>query len=86
MGEVDDEKVTTVEIDEDTYIDVATNDEELRNAMKQLKKKFVILKQQHIQDAKTLLQAYGVYNYDIYYESIFCIFNLLYNTRKIDIK
>jgi DNA excision repair protein ERCC-5 len=64
IGEVDDENVTTVEIDEDTYIDVATNGEELRNAMKQLKKKFVILKQQHIQDAKTLLQAYGVTYYE----------------------
>ena len=64
VGEVDDEKVTTVEIEEDTYIDVATNGEELRNAMKQLKKKFVILKQQHIQDAKTLLQAYGVTYYE----------------------
>ena len=56
--------MTTVEIDEDTYIDVATNGEELRNAMKQLKKKFVILKQQHIQDAKSLLQAYGVTYYE----------------------
>ncbi len=52
--------MTTVEIDEDTYIDITTNGEELRNAMKQLKKKFVILKHQHIQDAKSLLQAYGV--------------------------
>ena len=55
---------TTVEIDEDTYIDVATNGEELRNAMKLLKKRFVILKQQHIQDAKSLLQAYGVTYYE----------------------
>ena len=58
------ETTTTVEIDEDTYIDIATNSEELRNAMKQLKKKFVILKQQHIQDAKSLLQAYGVTYYE----------------------
>ena len=58
------EKITTVEIDEDTYIDVATNGEELRNAMKQLKKKFVILKHQHIRDAKTLLQSYGVTYYE----------------------
>ena len=70
LGEVGDKdgndigNVTTVEIDEDTYIDVATNGEELRNAMKQLKKKFVILKQQHIQDAKSLLQAYGVTYYE----------------------
>lgn len=55
---------TTVEIDEDTYIDVATNGDELRNAMKLLKKRFVILKQQHIQDAKSLLQAYGVTYYE----------------------
>ena len=62
--DVDVKKVTTVEIDEDTYIDVATNGEELRNAMKQLKKKFVILKHQHIRDAKTLLQSYGVTYYE----------------------
>ena len=46
------EKITTVEIDEDTYIDVATNGEELRNAMKQLKKKFVILKHQQYRGAE----------------------------------
>jgi len=49
----DNEKnTTTVEIDEDVYIDIATNVDELQNAMKQLKKKFVVLKQKHIQDAK----------------------------------
>jgi flap endonuclease-1 len=62
--EVTIENTTTVEIDEDTYIDITTNGEELRNAMKQLKKKFVILKHQHIQDAKSLLQAYGVTYYE----------------------
>lgn len=62
--EVSAEHTTTVEIDEDTYMDVATNGEDLRNAMKLLKKKFVILKHQHIQDAKSLLQAYGVTYYE----------------------
>ena len=61
----DNEKnTTTVEIDEDVYIDIATNVDELQNAMKQLKKKFVVLKQKHIQDAKMLLQAYGVTYYE----------------------
>jgi hypothetical protein len=64
VAEVSIEHTTKVEIDEDTYIDVATNSEELRNAMKLLKKKFVILKHQHIQDAKSLLQAYGVTYYE----------------------
>lgn len=56
--------MTTVEIDEDVYVDIATTSDELQNAMKQLKKKFVILKQSHIQDAKMLLQAYGVTYYE----------------------
>jgi len=64
IDEVSIENTTTVEIDDDTYIDITTNGEELRNAMKQLKKKFVILKHQHIQDAKSLLQAYGVTYYE----------------------
>ena len=61
----DNEKnTTTVEIDEDVYIDIATNVDELQNAMKQLNKKFVVLKQKHIQDAKMLLQAYWVTYYE----------------------
>lgn len=56
--------MTTVEIEEDVYVDIPTNSDELQNAMKQLKKKFVVLKQKHIQDAKTLLQAYGVTYYE----------------------
>jgi len=60
----DEKNMTTVEIDEDVYVDIATNSDELQNAMKQLKKKFVVLKQKHIQDAKMLLQAYGVTYYE----------------------
>jgi 5'-3' exonuclease len=60
----DEKNMTTVEIDEDVYVDIATNSDELQNAMKQLKKKFVVLKQKHIQDVKMLLQAYGVTYYE----------------------
>jgi DNA excision repair protein ERCC-5 len=56
--------MTTVEIDQDVYVDIATNSDELQNAMKQLKKKFVVLTQKHIQDTKMLLQAYGVTYYE----------------------
>ncbi len=60
------ENTIRVEIDEDTFIEISsTNEEELRNTMKQLKKKFIMLKKKHIQDVKTLLQAYGM----TYYES-----------------
>jgi flap endonuclease-1 len=51
---------TTVELDEDTIIQIPTTADDIRTAMEQLKKKFVILKYDHIQNAKTLLQAYGM--------------------------
>jgi 5'-3' exonuclease len=51
---------TTVELDEDTIIQIPTTANDIRIAMEQLKKKFVILKYDHIQNAKTLLQAYGM--------------------------
>lgn len=56
---------TVVEFDEETSITIPTNSVEIRNMMERLKKKFVILKSEHIQNAKTLLQAYGM----TYYES-----------------
>ena len=56
---------TFVEFDEETTITIPTNSVEIRNMMERLKKKFVILKSEHIQNAKTLLQAYGM----TYYES-----------------
>jgi 5'-3' exonuclease len=56
---------TVVEYDEETSITIPTNSVEIRNMMERLKKKFVILKSEHIQNAKTLLQAYGM----TYYES-----------------
>ena len=56
---------TVVEFDEETTITIPTNSIEIRNMMERLKKKFVILKSEHIQNAKTLLQAYGM----TYYES-----------------
>jgi len=56
---------TVVEYDEETSITIQTNSVEIRNMMERLKKKFVILKSEHIQNAKTLLQAYGM----TYYES-----------------
>lgn len=56
---------TVVEYDEETTITIPTNSIEIRNMMDRLKKKFVILKSEHIQNAKTLLQAYGM----TYYES-----------------
>ena len=54
-----------VEFDEETTITIPTNGVEIRSMMERLKKKFVILKSEHIQNAKTLLQAYGM----TYYES-----------------
>uniref|UniRef100_A0A6C0EZ71 XPG N-terminal domain-containing protein n=1 Tax=viral metagenome TaxID=1070528 RepID=A0A6C0EZ71_9ZZZZ len=56
---------TVVEFDEETSITIPTNSVEICNMMERLKKKFVILKSEHIQNAKTLLQAYGM----TYYES-----------------
>ena len=56
---------TVVEFDEETSVTIPTNSVEIRNMMERLKKKFVILKSEHIQNAKTLLQAYGM----TYYES-----------------
>ena len=54
------QNTTTVELDEDTIIKIPTTADDIRLAMEQLKKKFVILKYDHIQNAKTLLQAYGM--------------------------
>ena len=56
---------TVVEFDEETSVTIPTNSVEIRKIMERLKKKFVILKSEHIQNAKTLLQAYGM----TYYES-----------------
>jgi 5'-3' exonuclease len=58
-------ELTTVELDEETTVTIPSNSVEIRNMMDKLKKKFVILKSEHIQNAKTLLQAYGM----TYYES-----------------
>ena len=46
--------------DEKTVADIPSNTEDIRTMMDKLKKKFVILKSEHIQNAKTLLQAYGM--------------------------
>lgn len=56
---------TVVELDEETTVTIPSNSLEIKNMMDKLKKKFVILKADHIQNAKTLLQAYGM----TYYES-----------------
>ena len=56
---------TTVELDEETTVTIPSNRLEIKNMMDKLKKKFVILKADHNQNAKTLLQAYGM----TYYES-----------------
>lgn len=45
---------------EDTVTDIPSNTADIRTMMDKLKKKFVILKSEHIQNAKTLLQAYGM--------------------------
>ena len=52
--------VTTVELDEETTVNIPSKSEDIRIMMDKLKKKFVILKSDHIQNAKTLLQAYGM--------------------------
>lgn len=52
--------VTTVELDEETTVSIPSKSEDIRNMMDKLKKKFVILKSEHIQNAKILLQAYGM--------------------------
>ena len=46
--------------DEETVTDIPSNTADIRTMMDKLKKKFVILKSEHIQNAKTLLQAYGM--------------------------
>ena len=51
---------TIVEVDEETTVSIPSNSIDIRTMMNKLKKKFVILKSVHIQDAKTLLQAYGM--------------------------
>ena len=51
---------TIVEFDEETTISIPSKSVDIRLMMDKLKKKFVILKSDHIQNAKTLLQAYGM--------------------------
>ena len=51
---------TTVELDEETTVHIPSNSADIRAMMSKLKKKFVILKSDHIQNAKMLLQAYGM--------------------------
>ena len=51
---------TIVEFDEETTISIPSKSADIRLMMDKLKKKFVILKSDHIQNAKTLLQAYGM--------------------------
>lgn len=51
---------TVVEFDEDTTIHIPSTTADIRTMMEKLKKKFVILKHEHIQNAKMLLQAYGM--------------------------
>lgn len=51
---------TTVELDEETTVNIPSNRADIRAMMDKLKKKFVILKSDHIQSAKMLLQAYGM--------------------------
>jgi 5'-3' exonuclease len=46
--------------DEETVTDIPSNTADIRIMMDKLKKKFVILKSEHIQNAKMLLQAYGM--------------------------
>ena len=45
---------------EETIVHTLSNSADIRTMMDKLKKKFVILKSDHIQNAKTLLQAYGM--------------------------
>jgi 5'-3' exonuclease len=45
---------------EETVVHTTSNTADIRTMMDKLKKKFVILKAEHIQNAKTLLQAYGM--------------------------
>ena len=60
--EVEDDSTATtvVEFDEDTTIYIPSTSVDIRAMMNKLKKKFVILKQDDIQNAKTLLQSYGM--------------------------
>lgn len=51
---------TTVELDEETRAHIPSNRADICTMMDKLKKKFVILKSDHIQNAKMLLQAYGM--------------------------
>jgi 5'-3' exonuclease len=51
---------TIVEVDEETTVSIPSSSVDIRMMMDKLKKKFVILKSEHIQNAKTLLQAYGM--------------------------
>ena len=56
----DSDSNTIVEFDEETTISIPSKSVDIRLMMDKLKKKFVILKSDHIQNAKTLLQAYGM--------------------------
>jgi flap endonuclease-1 len=56
----DSDSNTIVEFDEETTISIPSKSADIRLMMDKLKKKFVILKSDHIQNAKILLQAYGM--------------------------
>jgi len=60
VSENESSNTTTVELDEETTVSIPSKSEDIRMMMDKLKKKFVILKSEHIQNAKTLLQAYGM--------------------------
>jgi 5'-3' exonuclease len=60
VSDSDSNSNTIVEFDEETTISIPSKSVDIRLMMDKLKKKFVILKSDHIQNAKTLLQAYGM--------------------------
>jgi 5'-3' exonuclease len=60
VSDSDSNSNTNVEFDEETTISIPSKSVDIRLMMDKLKKKFVILKSDHIQNAKTLLQAYGM--------------------------
>ena len=60
VSDSDSNSNTIVEFDEETSISIPSKSADIRLMMDKLKKKFVILKSDHIQNAKTLLQAYGM--------------------------
>jgi flap endonuclease-1 len=60
VSDSDSNSNTIVEFDEETTISIPSKSADIRLMMDKLKKKFVILKSDHIQNAKILLQAYGM--------------------------